>query len=115
MELTVNKLYYRLLALGGIIIALSFFHSKYVIGINLITLVVYYIDKKSSTVDNDRVPENTLLLLGLFGGWMSAIVAQQEFRHKSIKQPFQTLFICSIAVNILAMGFLYYSGKLPMT
>lgn len=113
MELIVDKFYYKWVALGGFIIALSVFHFQYFLYINLITLALYYIDKEWSTRDTERIPENFLLLLGLFGGWMGAILAQQTFRHKSIKQPFQTLFICSIVVNILAMAYWKYAYYNP--
>ena len=37
------------------------------------------------------MPEKTLLLLALLGGWPLAKLAQRRFRHKTRKQPFATL------------------------
>ena len=61
-----------------------------------------------------RVPETTLLVLGLAGGWPGAILGQQCFRHKTQKQPFRTWFFISVALNVAALAGLYavYSGML---
>ena len=39
-----------------------------------------------------RIPEVTLLVFGVVGGWPGAIMCQQIFRHKTQKQPFKTWF-----------------------
>ena len=54
-----------------------------------------------------RVPETTLLVLGLAGGWPGAILGQQCFRHKTQKQPFRTRFFISVALNVAALAGLY--------
>ncbi|MDU3302747.1 MAG: DUF1294 domain-containing protein, partial [Enterobacter ludwigii] len=54
-----------------------------------------------------RVPEATLLVFGLIGGWPGAIIGQQLFRHKTQKQPFKTYFIVSVIVSISAMVAVY--------
>lgn len=53
------------------------------------------------------VPETTLLVLGLVGGWPGAILGQQCFRHKTQKQPFRTWFFISVALNVAALAGLY--------
>ena len=55
-----------------------------------------------------RVPETTLLLYGVVGGWPGAILGQQLFRHKTQKQPFKTWFWISVVVSLSAMMALYY-------
>ncbi|EDI0423365.1 DUF1294 domain-containing protein, partial [Salmonella enterica] len=54
-----------------------------------------------------RVPESTLLVFGVVGGWPGAIVGQQLFRHKTQKQPFKTYFIVSVIVSILVTVAIY--------
>ncbi|CAM6206250.1 DUF1294 domain-containing protein [Enterobacter cloacae] len=55
-----------------------------------------------------RIPEVTLLVFGVVGGWPGAIMGQQIFRHKTQKQPFKTWFLMSVVVSILATVALYH-------
>lgn len=74
---------------------------------NVLTLVVYGVDKMAARKSWRRVPEFTLLVFGLVGGWPGAIVGQQLFRHKTQKQPFKTYFIISVILNISALAAVY--------
>ncbi|HER1287110.1 TPA: DUF1294 domain-containing protein [Salmonella enterica subsp. enterica serovar Elomrane] len=67
---------------------------------NVLTLAIYGVDKTAARKTWRRVPESTLLVFGVVGGWPGAIVGQQLFRHKTQKQPFKTYFIVSVIVNI---------------
>lgn len=79
--------------------------------VNLLTLVIYGIDKFASRKSWRRVPESTLLLLGLVGGWPGAVCGQQLFRHKTQKQPFKKYFITSVILNILIVSVLYWGYR----
>lgn len=107
MELTVDALYYQLLAAGAIVIFFvlySYLPIFWYFGVlNIFTAAMYGLDKISAQFGWWRVSEESLLLLGVLGGWPFAIIAQQVFSHKLKKQPFQTWFICTIAINILLM------------
>ncbi|EAQ6497528.1 DUF1294 domain-containing protein [Salmonella enterica subsp. salamae] len=74
---------------------------------NVLTLVIYGIDKTAARKTWRRVPESTLLVFGVVGGWPGAIVGQQLFRHKTQKQPFKTYFIISVLVSILVTAAIY--------
>ena len=74
---------------------------------NLLTLLLYGVDKMAARKDWRRVPESTLLVFGVVGGWGGAIAGQQIFRHKTQKQPFKTYFIISVIVSISVMGVVY--------
>lgn len=74
---------------------------------NLLTLVIYGADKLSARKAWRRVPESTLLVFGVVGGWPGAVVAQQLFRHKTQKQPFKTWFFISVILSVLAMVAVY--------
>jgi uncharacterized membrane protein YsdA (DUF1294 family) len=41
-----------------------------------------------------------LILLGMFGGWPGAILAQQLLRHKTAKLSFRAVFWVSILINV---------------
>jgi uncharacterized membrane protein YsdA (DUF1294 family)/cold shock CspA family protein len=75
-------------------------HALY-LGASLVTFVVYAVDKRAAGTSRRRVPENTLHLLELAGGWPGAIVAQQTLRHKTAKRSFRVAFWTAVAVNIL--------------
>ncbi|HAF1847876.1 TPA: DUF1294 domain-containing protein, partial [Salmonella enterica] len=68
---------------------------------------IYGIDKTAARKTWRRVPESTLLVFGVVGGWPGAIVGQQLFRHKTQKQPFKTYFIVSVIVSILVTVAIY--------
>ncbi|EBS7632620.1 DUF1294 domain-containing protein [Salmonella enterica] len=74
---------------------------------NVLTLVIYGMDKMAARKTWRRVPESTLLVFGVVGGWPGAIVGQQLFRHKTQKQPFKTYFIVSVIVSISVTMVLY--------
>ncbi|EBW3892293.1 DUF1294 domain-containing protein [Salmonella enterica subsp. enterica] len=74
---------------------------------NVLTLAIYGIDKTAARKTWSRVPESTLLVFGVVGGWPGAIVGQQLFRHKTQKQPFKTYFIVSVIVSILVTVAIY--------
>jgi uncharacterized membrane protein YsdA (DUF1294 family)/cold shock CspA family protein len=62
----------------------------------------YAADKAAATAGRWRISEDTLLLLGVAGGWPGAIVAQQALRHKSNKASFRAKFWFSVVLNMTA-------------
>ena len=79
-------------------------------GISALACLMYWLDKSAAQNDGKRTPENTLHLLGRIGGWPGALIAQQQFRHKTIKQPFQAVFWSTVAINVVAATWLVRSG-----
>ncbi|MFK4835090.1 DUF1294 domain-containing protein [Microbacterium sp. ZW T2_14] len=75
---------------------------------SLVTFAAYGIDKSAARRSAGRVPEQTLLLLGLIGGWPGGLVAQQLFRHKTRKRSFRRAFWGTVAVNILVLAAAVY-------
>lgn len=74
---------------------------------NVLTLVIYGMDKMAARKAWRRVPEFILLMFGVVGGWPGAIAGQQLFRHKTQKQPFKTYFIISVLLSISVMVAVY--------
>ena len=60
--------------------------------VSLATFCVYGWDKRQAVRNAQRVPEKTLHLLAVFGGWPGALLAQYVFRHKNRKASFQIVF-----------------------
>lgn len=74
--------------------------------LNQITFTAYYFDKTAAINNRQRIPESTLLALGLLGGWPAALLAQQIFRHKTRKIKFQCMFWITIIANMLLIYWL---------
>lgn len=53
-----------------------------------------------------RVSEQTLLTVGLFGGWPGALVAQQVFLHKTRKRSFRRMFWLTVLINVAVLAVL---------
>lgn len=70
---------------------------------SVVAFGVYGFDKRAARDGRRRVPESTLHLLGLAGGWPGAFVAQQVFRHKTRKAGFQVVFWLTVAANCGAL------------
>ena len=61
---------------------------------------LYTVDKAAARAGRERIPESMLLSLGFVGGWPGAILAQQVFRHKTVKRPFRIRFWLSVIGNV---------------
>ena len=80
--------------------------------LSVVSYAMYALDKDAAGRDARRTPENSLHLADLLGGWPGALIAQQQFRHKTIKQPFQVVFWITVILNIAGAWWLLSSGSL---
>ena len=80
------------------------FLCSYLIFINLLTFIVFGIDKLKATAHLWRIPEKILLLISFFGGLACALLAMFLFRHK-IKDysflPYMILITISWLIGII--------------
>ena len=101
------------LALGAALVffrVIPFLLLAAVTGLSLLAYFMYWVDKSAAQRGGKRTPESTLHLASLAGGWPGALIAQQQFRHKTIKQPFQSVFWVTVALNVAAVAWLVKSG-----
>jgi uncharacterized membrane protein YsdA (DUF1294 family)/cold shock CspA family protein len=70
------------------------------LGVSAVTFGAYAIDKSAARLKQRRVAETSLILLGMFGGWPGAIMAQQLLRHKTAKLSFRAVFWVSVLINV---------------
>lgn len=70
------------------------------LGVSAVTFGAYAIDKSAARLRRRRVAETSLILLGMFGGWPGAILAQQLLRHKTAKLSFRAVFWVSVLINV---------------
>lgn len=85
------------------------------LGLSILTFVLYAADKRAAQTHRWRTPENTLLLVGLVGGWPGAAAAQQVLRHKTKKLSFRTKFWSTVIVNVIVFVVLaWYTSANPI-
>ncbi|HVI57756.1 MAG TPA: cold shock and DUF1294 domain-containing protein [Luteimonas sp.] len=75
-----------------------------------VSWLMYRSDKVAAQRGFRRTPESSLHLVDVLGGWPGALIAQQQLRHKTIKQPFQSMFWITAMLNVAATGWLISSG-----
>lgn len=66
--------------------------------------LAYWRDKDLAMAQQSRTPEKTLHLLDLLGGWPGALIAQRQFRHKTVKTSFQATFWITVLLNLAAVA-----------
>lgn len=84
-----------------------FYVASLYLAASVIAAGYYIVDKYAAGKGGRRVPENTLLSIGLCCGWPGAYLAQRLVRHKTSKSSFQLLFGLTVMVNVVA--FVLYS------
>jgi uncharacterized membrane protein YsdA (DUF1294 family) len=89
-------------------------HFCVVKGASLASFAAYGLDKRRAAVGGRRVPERTLHLLALPGGWPGAILAQRQFRHKTRKVPFRVAFWAVVVLHIAIVGAVAYALLGPL-
>lgn len=75
--------------------------------ISALTYARYASDKKAALKGEWRVPEKTLHLLSILGGWPGAMIAQQRLRHKTKKTKFKVIFCLTLLINTGIFGWLH--------
>ena len=70
--------------------------------IGVVTFFVYAKDKRAAINGNWRVPEKTLHIFSVAGGWLGALIAQDKLRHKTQKQPFRAIYWLTVFINVAA-------------
>lgn len=77
----------------------------YFVFINVLTFLLYGIDKWKARRGKWRIPEETLIWLAIVGGSIGALLGMYLFRHKTKHKKF-TLGIP--AIFLIQMGLFYY-------
>ena len=81
--------------------------SLWVIVLAAVNIAAYFLmwqDKQRAIRQQWRIPERTLLLLSLFGGFIGIHLGRQHFRHKTQRWYF------SLTVIISAILWLFFSA-----
>lgn len=76
--------------------------------VNLLTFVLYGVDKLRAKQADRRIPERTLLLLPYLGGSVGALLGMWIFRHKTKHLKFRILVPLALLLQIAAVAALYW-------
>ena len=82
----------------------------YLLAVNVLTFIVYGVDKWKAQRGRWRVPEATLMGLAALGGSVGAWLAMQLFRHKTQKKKFRygvpAIFVLQLAAGVCFVNIL---------
>ena len=74
---------------------------NYYIIINIITFIIYGLDKYLAIKKLYRISEKILLLLSIIGGFIGALTSMCFFHHKTKKVNFFIINITSLIIHII--------------
>mmetsp|Transcript_6927 Transcript_6927/g.12407 ORF Transcript_6927/g.12407 Transcript_6927/m.12407 type:complete len:117 (-) Transcript_6927:39-389(-) len=74
--------------------------AGYGLMVNVGSFGLFWFDKQQAIQKQWRIPERTLYLSALSGGWIGGSVAMQQFKHKTVKQPFRQIYFGATSANI---------------
>ena len=81
------------------------------LGASALSFGLYARDKSAARTGGWRVPEASLHLVDLLGGWPGGLVARHVLRHKTRKQPFQRNFWLTAALNVILVAVIAVEGR----
>ncbi len=85
---------------------------SYLICINMITIIIYGIDKRNAVHGKWRIRVSTLLGLAAVGGSPGALLAMHLFHHKTRKKKFTIGIPLMLVAQIVILFFLAKTGLL---
>lgn len=81
--------------------------TYYFLAINLITFIVYGIDKYKAKKAKWRIPEATLLLMAAIGGSIGAWLGMKVWHHKTLHKKFKYGIPAILLLQIIAIIYLH--------
>ena len=78
----------------------------YLIVINIVTFLVYGIDKWKAKQSSWRISEAILLLLAAIGGSIGALLGMKLWRHKTQHKKFKYGVPAILIIQIILIGYL---------
>ena len=78
----------------------------YLIAINVVTFLVYGIDKWKAKQGSWRISEATLLILTIIGGSIGALLGMKVWRHKTQHKKFKYGLPLILIIQSILIGYL---------
>ena len=73
----------------------------YIICVNLLGIIYFFIDKQKAKRQSWRTPEATLFTIALFGGSIGCLLGMYLFHHKTAKPKFYIGMPIILGIQIL--------------
>ncbi len=86
----------------------------YLVAVNLITFILFVVDKFKAVKGEWRLPEYGLWFLSLIGGSFGGLIAMQIFRHKRRKSSFVIIMLLILIFQIFLIYFLLKKYSLSL-
>ena len=83
--------------------------AVYIALINILTFIVYGLDKSAAVKQKQRIPNRVLLGLAAIGGSAGALAGMYTFRHKTQKK-YYTITVPLLLILQIAAAFMLLSG-----
>lgn len=77
----------------------------YILIINIITFILFFLDKFYAKKDMWRISEKTLIVSSLIGGSIGALFGMKAFRHKVRKTRFTIGIPLILTIQIALIGY----------
>ena len=84
----------------------------YIIGVNVLTFLVYGIDKLKAKKGKWRISEATLLLLAIIGGSVGAWLGMKVWHHKTMHKKFKYGIPLILVLQIALLILIYFDIKI---
>jgi len=78
-----------------------------------LSFIAYYLDKRAAQWGGRRTPERQMIAMDVLGGWPGGLIAQELFRHKTVKSSYQAGFWFAVLANVAAMVWWLEGMPLP--
>ncbi|WBU38558.1 cold shock and DUF1294 domain-containing protein [Homoserinibacter sp. YIM 151385] len=72
-------------------------------GMSVVCFLAYAADKRAAASGGWRIPESSLIALGIVGGWPGALLGQRILRHKTRKTSFIISLWGGVVLNVTAL------------
>ena len=83
----------------------------YLAAINVITFLIYGIDKWKAKKQKWRISESTLLILAVIGGSMGAWIGMKTWHHKSLHKKFKYGIPFILTLQLALMIYLHVMNR----
>ena len=80
----------------------------YLLAVNVVTFLVYGVDKLKAKKGKWRIPESTLLLMAAVGGSVGAWLGMSLWRHKTQHKKFKFGVPAIFVVQMALSAYIYY-------
>lgn len=81
--------------------------KEYLIIINILSFILYGIDKLKAIKKKERISEKALILIGILGGSIGSLIGMNLFRHKTKKLKFIISLPLILIIHIIVVIYLF--------